>query len=139
MSQNGNSSKCFHDFCDNKGPTLSIIKSKNNNIFGGFTPLNWDLKKKDSKDNSSTTFLFSLKSKRKYDLIKMNEFAIHSYVDKGPYFGSSDLVLNKDMRTGKTFANQNCNFLSNHNLITGGIADNEDFDVEELEVYRVIY
>ena len=40
MSKNGNSSKDFHNYCDNKGPTLIIVKTTKNKIFGGFTPLN---------------------------------------------------------------------------------------------------
>ena len=27
----------FHQYCDNKGPTLSVIKSDSNRIFGGYT------------------------------------------------------------------------------------------------------
>jgi len=35
-SANGWSSDEFHKLCDNKGPTLTIIKA-NDRIFGGFT------------------------------------------------------------------------------------------------------
>ena len=42
MSVNGSSSQDFHKYCDNKGPTLTIIKTTKNRIFGGFTPLNWE-------------------------------------------------------------------------------------------------
>ena len=43
MSENGYASKDFHKFCDNQGPTLLLIETKDNKIFGGFTPLNWKL------------------------------------------------------------------------------------------------
>ena len=33
MSQNGSSSNDFHNYCDNKGPTLTIIKTNKNRIF----------------------------------------------------------------------------------------------------------
>ena len=42
MSLNGSSCNDFHNYCDNKGPTITIIKTTNNKIFGGFTPLNWE-------------------------------------------------------------------------------------------------
>ena len=42
MSINGSSSKDFHNYCDNKGPTLTLIRTTQNKISGGFTPLNWD-------------------------------------------------------------------------------------------------
>ena len=44
------------------------------------------------------------------------------------------------MKKGSTYANKKCNFLSNNNLeLTGGKGDNEDFEVEELEVFKIIY
>ena len=42
MKINGNSSKDFHNYCDNKGPTLTIVKITKNRIFGGFTPLDFE-------------------------------------------------------------------------------------------------
>ena len=60
MSENGSRPDDFHEFCDNKGPTLTIIETKNNYIFGGFTPLNWSTNNKDSYDQSKRTFIFSL-------------------------------------------------------------------------------
>ena len=43
MSENGSECIDFLKYCNNKGPTLTIIETKNNNIFGGFTPLNWNI------------------------------------------------------------------------------------------------
>ena len=44
------------------------------------------------------------------------------------------------MKKGETYANSACNFLSNENLeLTGGKGNNETFEVEEFEVYKVIY
>ena len=42
MSENGFTSKDFHYYCDNKGPTLILIKTSNDVIIGGFTPFNWE-------------------------------------------------------------------------------------------------
>ena len=33
--------KSFHNACDGHGPTLTIIKSKYGNIFGGYTSVPW--------------------------------------------------------------------------------------------------
>ena len=33
--------KDFHDRCDNKGPTLVIMKSKVGKVFGGFSMVGW--------------------------------------------------------------------------------------------------
>ena len=58
----------------------------------------------------------------------------------GPIFGNYDFSLNGNMKKGETYANSACNFLSNENLeLTGGKGNNETFEVEEFEVYKVIY
>ena len=40
-SNHAYSHKKFHELCDNKGPTICIIKSNWGNIFGGFTWRSW--------------------------------------------------------------------------------------------------
>ena len=62
MTENGFTAKDFHQYCDNKGPTLILIKTSNDEIIGGFTPLNWEAKReRESKyDELGLTFLFSL-------------------------------------------------------------------------------
>ena len=59
MTVNGYNARDFHKYPDNKGPTLTIIQTKNDKIFGGFTPLSWSTNN-NGKDKSKKTFLFSL-------------------------------------------------------------------------------
>ena len=40
-SRDGWSASIFHSCCDNKGPTVTVVKS-GNYIFGGYTDKNWD-------------------------------------------------------------------------------------------------
>ena len=47
-SQDGFAALAFHSKCDNKGPTVTIVKS-GNNIFGGFTEVSWTGKLPDFK------------------------------------------------------------------------------------------
>ena len=42
-TRNGWSSSNFHSCCDNKGPTVTIVKS-GNYIFGGFSDMPWNSK-----------------------------------------------------------------------------------------------
>lgn len=42
MTINGNKEKDFHRLCHNMGPTLTLMRTSKNFIFGGFTSLNWD-------------------------------------------------------------------------------------------------
>ena len=41
-SEHNYTSKSFHDYCDNKGPTLIVIKSSGGWIFGGYTTQSWN-------------------------------------------------------------------------------------------------
>ena len=42
-SRDGFQAETLHSKCDNKGPTVTIVKS-GNNIFGGFTEISWNSK-----------------------------------------------------------------------------------------------
>ena len=57
-SRDGDLIDTFHKLCDNKGNTLTLVKIDNENIFGLYTPLNWDETSGYKKDND--TFIFSL-------------------------------------------------------------------------------
>ena len=47
----------FHENCDDKGPTICIIKNEYNTIFGGYTSVTWNSK---GKNDDDTAFLFQL-------------------------------------------------------------------------------
>ena len=38
----GDGARAFHQYCDNKGPTLVVVYLRNGNIIGGFTSQSWD-------------------------------------------------------------------------------------------------
>jgi len=138
MSINGYSNKDFYKYCKNVGPSLTIIKTTENKIFGGFTPLNFEEDKGNIFDKSDQTFLFSLNLMKKYDMIdKENIKAIICKKDYGPCFGDGDFLLYENMKKGKSFSNKKCNFISDESFeLTGG---KSKFEVEDFEFYKVIY
>ena len=139
MDEKNYKSEEFHKACDNQGPTLILIKTKTQRTFGGFTPLNWDKTGGGIKDGQNQTFIFSLDSYKKFDILKIKEQAINNSSD-GPKFGDCDIKLESNMKNGVSFANNNCNFLSGKNLeLTGGKGESEKFETLELEVFKVIY
>jgi len=82
---NGDSSESFHNKCDNLNfPTLTIIQSDNNYIFGGYTKLKWDKSNKWKKDNEP--FIFSINLNKCY-YIKDN-YSIYCGEFQGPTFGN---------------------------------------------------
>ena len=137
-SINGNNSSDFHKFCDNKGPTLSLIQTYKNIIIGGFTPLNFynDEKGIEVYDHSNQTFIFSLNSMKKYDLIDpVKKRAIYNWEEYGPNYGNGNIRLGSNLNEGKSFTNCNCSFINNdsHELV-----NDKNFKTAELEVFKVI-
>ena len=112
MSLNGSSCNDFHNYCDNKGPTITIIKTTNNKIFGGFTPLNWENSGGNKYNKSNQTFIFSLDLMKKFDVINAKKEAIYCTKNNGPYFGGRDFSIESNMKTGQTYANSETNFIS---------------------------
>ena len=140
MNINGTSSKDFHKHCDNQGPTLTLVKTTKNKIFGGFTPLDWDITGVDKKDENNQTFVFSINLMKKYDLINKEKSAICCNKEYGPSFGVSDFFIESNMKKGETYANEITNFISNNNLeLTDSEGNNEIFNVDNFEVFKVIY
>ena len=140
MSENGTTSEDFHKYCDNKGPTLILIKTTKNKIFGGFTPLNWKNKGFWIKDSNNRTFIFSLNSKKKYKLLTENSDGIFCFDIFGPNFGGYYFWLKKDMRTGEANIGRKYNlfFVDDFNSKKKD-GEYQNFQVEELEVYKVLY
>ena len=142
MSINGNSAYDFHEHCDDVGPTLILIKTTKDKIFGGFTPLNW--KEENEKgikyDDSNETFIFSLNLMKKYDMIDFkNKEAIKCWNKMGPIF-SNDFGLFENLKKGESYADVYSNFLYKNKLeLTGGKGKSKKFETKEMEVYRVIY
>ena len=140
MSENGSSCSDFHKYCDNKAPTLILIKSTSNKIFGGFTPLKWD--DGNDYDKNKTTFVFSLNLMKKFNMKNKDKRAIYCYESYGPIFGDSNsaaIYFSTSLEKGKSYADEDSNYLPFNKLeLTNGIGNYEDFDTKEIEVFEVI-
>ena len=109
MTINGNKENDFHRLCDGMGPTLTLMKTSENFIFGGFTPLDWDKTSSFKFDHSNQTFIFSLNLMKKYDMINAKGEAIKC-TKGGPIFGNFDFGLYENMKKGKIYATTANNF-----------------------------
>ena len=56
----------FHSRCDNKGATITIVRTSTGNIFGGYASLPWG--GGSSYTNDSKAFLFSVSLAAKYEI-----------------------------------------------------------------------
>ena len=158
-SRDGFTSQSFHYKCDNKGETLTIIKSNDNYIFGGYTEINWDStiwngicgeNNNARREGKGNEFVFTLKNPHNIPPSKYNmkkNWLNHSIccdVNLGPIFGCNDIRIE-----------DNCNIKENkftyydfqkgefcfedttgHKrlLFTGKTS----FLVKEIEVYKII-
>jgi hypothetical protein len=52
----------FHGRCDGHTNTLTVIFDTEGNIFGGFTPVEWDSRFHYGRDDSLKSFVFTLKN-----------------------------------------------------------------------------
>ena len=132
-SQDGDSMDTFHEKCDNKGPTLVIIKSKKGKRFGGYNPLSWDSSY--NYNNHPSTFLFSLDKKKKYNIIKRYEQ--YSTVGGKNYFAfgiGHDLYISDRCTSNRnSYSNPNSFNIDIFNELT----DEKYFTVSDYEVYSV--
>ena len=133
MTKDGDSFKIFHKLCDNIKPNLILVKSKKGKKFGGFTFENWEscnegIWKKDNK-----CFLFSLdKKKRFFQKDINNNDNIYCLNIFGPCF-SYDLAFKcRNMKKCTSWGNMT--YLNNKDLAEN---DNNNFDVEEVEVFKI--
>lgn len=139
--RDGDSASTFHEKCDNKKPTLIIIKSNTNNIFGGYVTSSWT--PNNSSVNSPNSFLFSINQRQKYFASSQE----NSIINGGTNNNQKDSMMFQigccdiRMRHNFTVNNQNstnCDKFSVYpkNILNGG---NNDFTVSNLEVYEIKY
>ena len=142
-SRDGFGATIFHRLCDNHGPTMTIIRSKNNYLFGGYTAAPWTSDGSYKEDR--TTFLFTLTNPHDIPPTKycLNDARITSTVyrnaDYGPTFGGGfDLVV-----AGGSNANNlsYTNFPHSYIDTTGKgyktFTGAKNFTTSDIEIYRL--
>jgi hypothetical protein len=144
-SSQGFSSQNFHSHCDNKANTLTVIKTTNGNIFGGFTQQAWDSSSGYKIDNNA--FIFSLVNKEnnhvKIKIKPGGQNAICCHSSYGPRFGGGhDIFISSDSNTNQTsYSDLGHSYqLSTHTHGTeqakSFLAGSNNFQVSEIEVFQ---
>jgi hypothetical protein len=135
----GDDGHTFYSKCVNKGPTISLIKTKNGRRFGGFASAEWENKKQILED--SKAFLFSLDNIKKYNILQkqlaigcdpFNYFLIYgnNLDGKGLYLFSG--FLKKESREDHSTKVYD---VSSAHCLSGEL----DFHTEEVEVYQIVF
>jgi hypothetical protein len=156
-SRDGFTAGEFHRRCDGRANTLTLIVDTNGNVFGGFTPVEWESRVWNGKsgeenntwkgDDSGRSFLFTLRNPhgvppRKFALrAERKQQAISCNSDEGPVFGggigvSDNCNANRDSFTwigtrwgDRVYANDT----TFESFLTGA----EYFTVKEINVFEI--
>ena len=134
-SIHGDSAEAFHNRCDYKFNTISLIETNSGHRFGGYTsecfesPNNYF----DKKDNLS--FVFSLDKMRTYDVIK-GKYAISCDKGYGPYFRDDHICIVDEFfskESGTCIKGKGFSTLKNYELNSG----KKYFTVKRLQVFQI--
>ena len=135
LKTHGDSSSYFHNYCNGKGYTLSLIRTTKGYRCGGFTSLSWN--SNGGYNHDKNAFLFSLEYKEMYPINNDGTNAIYDHSSYGPTFGNGhDLYIASGCSSNYS---SYCNFpQSYHGFkqrgLTGGVYN---FKVDEVEVYQI--
>jgi hypothetical protein len=140
----------FHRLCDGRPNTLTVILDTDGNIFGGFTPLEWESRtwkrvgSCDKADTSLKSFIFTLKNPhnipaRRFALIPHQRHdAITVDTNRGPDFHDISVCDDCNVNTrsctspfGNTYTNDTG--LDRKTFFTGS----ESFQVKEIETFNI--
>ncbi|RIB28068.1 hypothetical protein C2G38_2028848 [Gigaspora rosea] len=135
-SEDGFTPTDFHKKCDNKGPTLTVLKVKGEDeILGGYNPYNWDspAEQKEIPTKKSFIFKFNLNNPENFVFSRAKRYrkaAIKLSSHHGPNF--KDLRMTNDSQDGSRWR-------YSHKFYDKKIRDSESdtFSVDDYEVFQV--
>ena len=148
-SEDGDKAADFHRTCDKIGPNVTLIKTRNGYVFGGFTVKNWEHLKRDininkpnlgSASRDPKAFGFSINYQKIYENVRKNEFAIWCNRNYGPTFKNNFFqILDKALEKGGYCSARNNSHFGGQNSdfeINGGEAK---FAIYDIEVFELIF
>ena len=144
-TKDGDNCKTYHQKTNNISNTLTIIKTKDGIIFGGYTHIkipksDYGMNYKDEK-----AFIFSLNLNKLY-FPKQNFYSKHSNENYGPIFGTNEDCNYPIIIDGQNFfskkSHSTCTKNSSYNNMEFDYElnkGNRNFEVKEIEVYQILF
>ena len=137
-----NTATQFHEYCDNKGPTITIIRTNYNHIFGGYTSIPWSDGQKKPWKSDPTSFLFTIKPK--FEIFKQKDkyskYSVYHSKQYSVAFGEgNDFVINNNSNEGTCYGNCSYNTKYGSDLCGGPLNTYSHFNVNRYEVFLVQY
>ena len=138
-TEDGDKANIYHSKCDNTGPNLTLIETKNGYRFGGYSSVNLQSYNGIHIEDKNA-FVFSLNKKRKY-IPKNTSIALHMNKDYGPIFGKDNpnyaFLIDNGFLTGNK--NNWCNICENYGIQENELAGTTNISVKEVEVFKINY
>lgn len=131
-SENKYKASNFHSKCDGNNNTVTLVKTKNGKIFGGFTDAKWD--QSSSYKSGSNGFIFSLDNNEIY-YNKNSSYNIYGVSGYGPYFGSGDFNISDNCKTNNSNENMGSSYENNGKKYP--LTGYSNFLVEDYEVFQL--
>lgn len=138
-TQHGWSAENFHEFCDDSGSTLTIAKTADGRVFGGFTDIPWkstsELRRVPGAGNS---FLFCIDERGSLHKFKClrPEHEVYHALYLFPVFGDGHFLY-LEGRTGSCYTHSNAYETAKVGDPNTFLAGSKNFQVVELEVYFI--
>ena len=141
-SRDGFDASAFHTRCDNQGPTMTIIRSVTNYLFGGYASVSWAAAN-NGYISDSNAFIFTLTNPHnipptKY-LVNPERIAhaLQNSSDYGPVFGGCDIAVKNNSNSNQSSSfNLPCFYVDTtgqgNNTFTGAA----HFTTSDIEVFR---
>jgi len=101
------SASAWHRACDDKGPTVTIVKLSNGMVLGGYQQQGVQSGSNDYRklQAGKTVFLFNLNSGTRFNINSNTQYAIYYRNDYGPCFGGGHDFCIIEGSTGKGYCN----------------------------------
>jgi len=144
-TRDGMTYDCFHNKCNNQGPTISLFKNDKGNIFGGYTSIDWT--SSGSYKSASDSFIFTLTNIHGTEPTKFpnsnSSFSIYDNSNYGPTFGNGHdiytLYSNNNTSGSNTFPRSYQDILGKgKSIFTGDLNNsNQNLNLKEIEVFKI--
>ena len=139
-TRDGMSGNTFHNKCNNKGATITLIKNDKGNIFGGYTSISWT--SYGNYRSASDSFIFTLTNIYGISPTKFSNSntscSIYDYSGYGPIFGAGHDIYIYFSSNSSNFPNSYQDTLGKGKSIFSGDNNSGNFNLKEIEVFKLI-
>ncbi|EFA75352.1 hypothetical protein PPL_11429 [Heterostelium album PN500] len=142
-TKDGFESANFHTKCNGKGATLTVVKSSDGNVFGGYNSQSWNSNGAYCGDNKC--FIYTMVNKNnivptKYAPIGNNTNIVYGNNGYGPTFGSGhDLYISNQCNVNQqSYQNFPHCYADTTGKAKATFATTYNFTVSEIEVFTVL-